>query len=215
MGLSMAERIEMALAGETTVFGDPSGGLPEGVYMNDLTGAIMAAGRDAGLSSLEVDVLFFLVTAAKDLAGWRGAHPAPAVQVPAAWIAEYFHVEPRLIREAERGLADKGWIDLGADGTGAVDLLPLLSHWETLCHLVVANLAVRRAAAHLRRGIAWRAAGLGRECGEEEVPAGSDFATLAERVVECDRLLLALEVLVAARPAADDDTQRPGAAGTA
>lgn len=212
MSLVMSDRIERALAGEAVVFSSV-GGLPAGVDAIDLTSAITAAGRDAGLTGIEADVLYFLVVAAWR-AGWRGAAVMTGeVRLPATWMGEHFRVGREQIFEAERSLADKGWIALvpgAAEGEVAVHLQPLLDNWEGLCRLMVANLAATRAARFLRQAVAWRTAGLARECAPEEEPGLPYSATLAERAAECDRLLLALEGLVAAPAKALDDTLRQG-----
>ncbi|MCY4608071.1 MAG: hypothetical protein OXD40_05695 [bacterium] len=73
--------------------------------------------------------------------------------------------------------------------------------------MVVAGMAARRVVNYLRAAIEWRADGLGRESTQGEVEESGLYATLAELAVECDRLLLSLEVLIAVPLEFDDDTQ--------
>ena len=224
MAMRMSERIDQALlSGDVGVFSDAAGGLPVGVDKDDLGGAIMAVGLECGLSALEVDVLFFLVSATS-IRAWRGAAAWPRVWVKAVDIARYYQVDVRRVVDAERSLADKGWCAVAsAESSGAggvagsprvgsdvdeLDLRPLLARWETLCCMVVANFAGRKVVDYLRAAIAWRADGLGQDSALDEVKERGTFATLAELAVECDRLLLSLEVLIGAEPGSADDTQR-------
>ncbi|MCY4608072.1 MAG: hypothetical protein OXD40_05700 [bacterium] len=114
----MSERIDRALkSGDPGVFFDAAGGLPAGVGKDDLLGAIMAVGRDCGLSADEVDVLSFLV-AVTQTREWRGTKAWPRVQARAVDIAGDYQMDARRVVEAERSLAGKGWIGMAAGANG-------------------------------------------------------------------------------------------------
>lgn len=200
MALSTAEWIAMSLGGHRVLSSDPSPRLLGEVGWDLLIGALDAEARAAGLTDLQLSVLIHLAArAVVTRPEWGGTqHEDTAVRMSEARTREYFEVEPERVREAERVLAAKGWLAFeprGGGGEGVLDLGPLLSRWEALCCLVQATLEVSSAAERLRCGIAWRAAGLGRECDLCEVPELSEFATLAELTAECERLLLALAAL--------------------
>jgi len=219
MAMRMSERIDRALkSGDPGVFFDAAGGLPAGVGEDALSSVIMLVGRDCGLSADEVGVLSFLV-AVTQTREWRGTKAWPRVRARAVDIARHRQMDARRVVEAERGLAAKGWIGMAAGADGGAGsprvgnemdelcLRPLLERWETICHMVVALWAARRAVNYLRAAIEWRADGLGRESTQGEVEESGLYATLADVALECDRLLLSLEVLIDVPLEFDDDTQ--------
>ena len=198
--MSRAEWIAVKLGGHAVVSANPAPQLLEDGW-DRVIGALDGEARAAGLSDLQLSVLIHLAArAVLATRRWGYAeYEETAVRMSATRMEEYFGVAPERVLEAERSLADEGWIEFDPEGgwghVGVFDLWPLLSRWEELCCLVEANMEMFSAAQHLRSGLAWRAVGLGKECDLDEVPALSEFATLDELTGECERLLQALDAL--------------------